>query len=201
MNSQLRILISSLMIVLCFETIFSQEKNSIKQYEDSIQFAFQQLIMAKNDEARQMVNNEIISFFDVVLDQRESFEYRFDSLKNVSKLYAADSLVRVISWNLPRQSGEYEYFAYIQHLDKKRKKMKQFKLIDASDKVENPEFEKLTEKNWYGALYYHIETTTAGKNTYYTLLGWDGNNNFTNKKVVECFYIDGNKLVLGPPVF
>jgi hypothetical protein len=24
--------------------------------------------------------------------------------------------------------------------------MKQFKLIDASDKVENPEFEKLTEK-------------------------------------------------------
>jgi hypothetical protein len=122
MNSQLRILISSLMIVLCFETIFSQEKNSIKQYEDSIQFAFQQLIMAKNDEARQMVNNEIISFFDVVLDQRESFEYRFDSLKNVSKLYAADSLVRVISWNLPRQSGEYEYFAYIQHLDKKRKK-------------------------------------------------------------------------------
>ncbi len=201
MNSQLRFLISNLIIVLCFGTIFSQEKTSIKQYEDSIQFAFQQLIIAKNDETRQRVNDEIINFFDAALAKKESFEYKFDSLKNVSKLYAADSLVRVISWNFPKQSGEYEYFAYIQQVDKKGKKLKLFKLTDASDKIENPEFEKLTEKNWYGALYYHVETTTAGENTYYTLLGWDGNNNFTNKKVVECFYIDGNKLILGPPIF
>ncbi len=201
MDNKLRFLISVIIIIFCFETISSQEKSLIKQYEDSIQFAFHQLILAKNDEARQMVNDEIIKFFDAALARKESFEYRFDSLKNVSKLVASDDLVRVISWNLPKQNGEYEYFAYIQQLDKKRTKLKLYKLLDGSDKIKNPEFEKLNEKKWYGALYYHIETTIAGKKTYYTLLGWDGNNNFTNKKVVECFYIDGNKLILGPPIF
>ena len=201
MDSKKRFSIAILTFVFSIGPIFPQGELSVKQYENSIQLAFQKLVASRTDEERQTYNREIVSLFDEVLAEKESFNHPFDSLKKVSKLIAADSLVRVISWNLPRQNGGYEYFAYIQRLDKKRKKVKLFKLKDTSESIEQPELKKLSDKNWYGALYYHIKTTSDTKNTYYTLLGWDGNNNFTNKKVVECFYIDGNKLIMGPPIF
>jgi hypothetical protein len=201
MNSKLNFYATIVVFVFTVGKLASQEELSVKQYETSIQLAFKQLVTAQTDAERQIINNKIIGLFDKVLPIKASFAYPFDSLRNVSKLTASDSLVRVVSWNIPRQDGDYEYFAYIQQLDKRRKKLKLFKLLDASGKIEQPEFKKLDDENWYGALYYHIETTTEGKKTYYTLLGWDGNNNFTNKKIVECFYIDGNKLVLGPPIF
>lgn len=201
MNNKLRLIVIIVAFVFSATSAIAQEKISVQQYEDSIQLAFKQLILAQTDAERQITNNKIIDLFDQVLAVHTSFAYPFDSLMKVSKLTASDSLVRVISWNLPKQNGEYEYFAYIQQLDKKGKKLKLFKLQDASAQIEQPEFKKLDDQNWYGALYYHIETTTDEKNTYYTLLGWDGNNNFTNKKVVECFYINGNKIVLGPPIF
>lgn len=201
MNNKIYFFAFVLVPLIYAPPVFSQAEKEVPQYEDSLQFAFNRLIAEQTDEGRVLINNEIIGFFDQVLTKKESFSYSFDSLKKVSKLIATDSLVRVISWNLPLQNGEYKYFGYIQQMNKKKKKLTIFKLIDASDEIELPEQKKLNEKNWYGALYYHLETTTHGKDTYYTLLGWDGNNNFTNKKVVECFYIDDNKLVLGPPVF
>ena len=37
----------------------------------------------------------------------------------------------------------------------------------------------LTNKSWYGALYYKIIHSKKLGSNYYTLLGWDGNNNLT----------------------
>ena len=39
----------------------------------------------------------------------------------------------------------------------------------------------LSENSWFGALYYKIIPVVKNK-TYYTLLGWDGNDMFSNKK-------------------
>ena len=201
MNSKLTFLNFFLITILSTASINAQDKISIAQFEDSIKTSINQLIVERTDDGRQIINNKIIALFDKILLKRESFNYPFDSLKNISKLTASDSMARVINWNLPKQNGEYQYFGYIQLLDKKRKKLKLFKLNDTSNEIEKPEFEKLGAENWFGSLYYHIETNTDGKNTYYTLLGWDGNNNFSNKKLIECFYFNGKKLVFGPPIF
>jgi len=201
MNSKLIFLNYFLTAILSTTGINAQERVSLKQYEDSIQASIKQLIAERTDEGRLALNKKVIGYFDNALALRESFDYPFDSLKNISKLMASDSLVRVISWNLPKRNGDYIYYAYIQQLNKNKKKLKLFKLIDASAEIENPEFEKLGPEKWYGALYYRIETNTSSKSTYYTLLGWDGNTNFTNKKLIECFFFEGKKLVLGPPIF
>ena len=60
----------------------------------------------------------------------------------------------------------------------------------------------LTQKNWYGALYYKIIHDKKIGSNKYTLLGWDGNNNLTNKKVIDVITVDGNGMVkFGAPIF
>lgn len=181
--------------------INAQEMKLLQSIEDSLQNHFAALINAKFDSERTIINVRIVELFDEILSNKESFDYQFDKLKNISKLKASDGQVRIINWNLPKENGEYLYYAYIQYLDIKSEKLKLFKLQDRSEKLEEPEFKELDMDNWFGALYYHIITAQSGEKTFYTLLGWDGNNNFTNRKIVECFYIKGDKLVLGPAVF
>lgn len=212
-----------LFVIFSVGHLNAQHKMSLQQYEDSILSYFTKILTYKVDSSEREVKNQhikvvnkqirtadsvkfffnkqILAYFDKVLTQRESFDYPFAKLRYVSKLLSDDERVRVITWNLPKQNGEYDYFGYVQRLDKKLKKVKLFKLNDASETIENPETRELGAQNWYGALYYHMRTDNAGKETYYTLLGWDGNNKFTNKKLIECFYFNKNKLVLGPPVF
>ncbi|MDF1549212.1 MAG: hypothetical protein P1P88_15405 [Bacteroidales bacterium] len=186
---------------MSYSLLRGQEIKEIQSIEDSLQNHFAALINAKFDSERTIINARIVELFDQVLSNRESFDYQFDNLENISKLKASDGQVRIINWNLPKENGEYLYYAYIQYLDIKSEKLKLFKLQDRSDKLEEPEFKELDMDNWFGALYYFIVAVQSGEKTFYTLLGWDGNNNFTNRKIVECFYIKGDKLVLGPAVF
>lgn len=214
-----------LIIVFLFglTSLMAQKRMSFEQYEKELQNKFIELTKVKldtsqrafknqtikvvketsvvTDSLRHEINNQIIELFTKVLRKRKSFDYPFNKLNKVSKLISEDQRIRVISWNIPKEDGTYAYFCFIQQLDKKKAKLKLTKLKDNSDKIENPEFARTNKNKWYGALYYKIITNKSGKKTYYTLLGWDGNNNFTNKKIVETFYIEGNKLVLGPPVF
>ncbi len=179
----------------------AQPKLTLEQYEDSIQNQFTRLISSPQDSVKMEMNKQIVILFKEVLENLNSFGYAFDNLKNISKLSSADGFVKIINWNLPLQNGEFQYFGFVQQLDKSKKKMKLYELIDQSKTIQNPEHAICSEKNWYGALYYKILTTKSGKKTYYTLLGWDGNDNFTNKKLVEILYFEDNKLVFGPPIF
>jgi hypothetical protein len=47
-----------------------------------------------------------------------------------------------------------------------------------------------TEKDWYGALYYHIKPVKEKGQTYYTLLGWDGAAAKSNFRVLDALTLD-----------
>jgi hypothetical protein len=193
--------ISIIIVILSLFAIKLQSQNlNIAQSEKEIKSMIGELILAKTDSQRLELNNRIDKLFGELLKDKNTFNYPFDSLKNISKLKSEDGLVRIYNWNIPLDDGGFRYYAYIQHIDKK-KKMDLFRLEDKSETIKNPEFAQLSDKNWYGALYYKILINTSGKETYYSLLGWDGNNNFTNKKMVESFYVQGKKLIFGPPIF
>jgi hypothetical protein len=176
------------------------QQMSLKECEDSIKSLIANIIQAKADTQRFEINAKIDKLFGEILKTNESFDYPFDSIKNVSKLKSDDGFVRIINWNMPLENGKFVYFAYVQHRDKK-KKMELFRLNDKSEDITKPEFKELSDKKWYGALYYKILTNKSGKNTYYTLLGWDGNDDFTNKKLIDAFIFSGNKLIFGPSIF
>jgi hypothetical protein len=198
--SKLNIFIISFFVLHVFSMSAQVKTLSMKESEDSLKSVFSRLLLSKTDSERIEQNATIDKLFGDFLKNKESFNYPFDSLKNISKLKSDDGFVRIINWNIQLENGNFLYYAYIQHLDKK-KSLELFRLVDKSDEISKPETKELSDKKWYGALYYKILTNRSGKSTYYTLLGWDGGDIFTNKKMIETFIFSGSKIVFGPPIF
>jgi hypothetical protein len=194
--------ILSILLVFCsgISQSWAQSIIPMSRYEDSIHSLLKEIMIVKSDTQRIEINSRIENLFAEALKNGESFDYPFDSLKNISKLRSDDGFVRIINWDLPLDNGNFVYFGFIQHPDKK-KKMLLFHLNDRSESISKPELKELSDKKWYGSLYYKILTNRSGKNTYYTLLGWDGNNDFTNKKIIEVITFSGNKVIFGPQIF
>jgi len=165
---------------------FPKYFNSI---EDTLYLKFELLAQANNDLQKETLCSEISLLFRKVLENDSSFDYRFRSLKHVGILYSPDLKFRIIQWNLPYRDGTHKYFSFIQYQKSKRKTIL-IELHDKSDKIDKPEFKKLTNENWYGALYYKIIHNKYKGNEYYTLLGADLNDLFTKKKIVEILTFD-----------
>ncbi|MBI9053631.1 MAG: hypothetical protein JEY96_07415 [Bacteroidales bacterium] len=201
-SKYIKILIS---IIIIFFTnphqIFSNNIEIIEKGEDSLKHYFSQIIAEKTDLKKELINSKILTEFRAILKVEESFNYKFDSLKNIGVLNSSDKKLRIITWNIPYSDGTHKYFGFIQ-FRKTKNQILTFELNDNSLKIKNPETQILNHENWYGALYYKIiENKNKGK-TYYTLLGADLNNLFTHKKIIEVLYF-GKKdsPVFGDSVF
>jgi len=157
--------------------------------EDTLQIKFELLAQTNNDIQKEALCSEISILFKKVLENNNSFDFRFRSLKYVGIIYSPDLKFRIIQWNLPYNDGTHKYFGFIQYHKSKRKTVL-IELHDKSDLITKPQLEKLSSKNWYGALYYKIIHNTYKENEYYTLLGSDLNNMFTKKKIIEILTFD-----------
>ena len=86
--------------------------------------------------------------------------------------------------------------------NKKYKRYEVIELIDNSENIRNAEQQELDAKNWYGGLYYKIAYVKKSGKQYYTLLAWDGNDNYSTKKIMDVMYFSGrNKIKFGLPIF
>ncbi len=188
-------------ILLYINKILNYQTDSVTRYYSNQKIKFVNKRVLTADSAKLAYSEKISDLFGYILSKERSYKYNFDKLKNISKLKSSDSLLRIITWDIPLQDGTFKYFGYLQKIDKKSGKVFIFKLIDKSEKIRKPEFAKLKPQKWYGALYYKIITNTYDKKTYYTLLAWDGNNQFTNKKLIECLSFKNNKATFGEPIF
>jgi hypothetical protein len=126
----------------------------------------------------------------------------------VSIVYAPDKAFRIITWNLVTKDERFHYYGVIQLNPEELKKIKDttnlrpfYPLIDRSDKIRAPLDTVVGNEFWYGATYYKIILTTDKKKKYYTLLGWNGHNRMSNKKIVDVLTFEQNKPVFGAPVF
>jgi hypothetical protein len=85
----------------------------------------------------------------------------------------------------------------LQHKNKKKNRIDTWMLVDESALMPEPEKLSLFHNHWFGALYYQIvEVKDAGKK-YYTLIGWDGNNYLSQKKIIDVLYFSSS----GKPKF
>lgn len=132
----------------------------------------------------------------------ESFNQSFDSVKTISTLYSPDKKFRFYQWALPElATNSYKIFGYLQLFDKKQNKVSVFKLTDAGiDKFEAMS-KKLSAEKCYNAIYYKIIQTKYKRKTYYTLLGWRGNNLLTTIKVIDVLSFENNVPVFGAKIF
>ncbi len=120
-----------------------------------------------------------------------SFNYAFDSLKTVSRLYAPDSSFRIITWQLMKDFTYYRYKGAIQ-LKTSDGSLKLIPLFDGTDFTEKPIDSVRSNENWIGALYYNIVQKKYNNKNYYTLIGYDENDARSTKKWMEVLTFDNN---------
>ena len=129
-----------------------------------------------------------------------SFNFGFDSLKNVAHVVSPDKAFKIFSWYVPTNEGGYRFFGAIQ-LNSKDGQLKLFPLIDETGSFKDTNLIS-DNKKWFGARYYAIvPVVNSGKQTYYALLGWKGNTSKTTKKVIEILSFNNGLPVFGKAVF
>lgn len=166
---------------------------------DSLNVFGNTIIESTSDQKKQEANNHFKKILEELLANDSSFYANFGRVEKLSVLQA--NQLKIYNWALPSTNGTYTYFAYTQFKTNEGKIILK-ELIDKSDELEKLETKTFTASNWFGALYYEIINDKNLGEEYYTVLGWDGNNLLTNKKVIDVIEIDdkGN-IKLGAPIF
>jgi hypothetical protein len=160
-----------------------------------------QLRKSKSDKEIDSINQLFKQRLHKTILIEGAIDYPFLSLKTLGTTKSPDNLLRLFNWNIEYANGENKYFCYILWLEEKKNEWKITELVDNSAMLPLKPTEVLDEKSWYGALYYKIIPVKKSNKTYYTLLGWDGNDNMTNIKLIDVLYFSGNHVKLGYPFF
>lgn len=184
--------------------LFSQDsiEYHFRTDEDSLSILFTLIEICKEDSQKIKYNDLITEIIDNALNDDASFNYPFDSVRHLGKLTSPDKLFRFYTWNLVFSDGTYRYFGFVQYYRKNKDDFVVYRLHDKSDIIADADNVTLYALNWYGALYYEIIKKTYSRRTYYTLLGWDGNNDLTRKKIIEIVRFSASgKPVFGASVF
>ncbi|MDQ3048426.1 MAG: hypothetical protein M3R27_12825 [Bacteroidota bacterium] len=201
----IRIIPFFLLCILSAPAVFSQDADLSAFEKNLLQPLCNKLINAKNDTERNKLNKELLLLMDSALSVPSSFNYPFDSIhKCVSVLTSPDNKFRILNWYLPKDDGNHEYYGFIQskHQEVRKKGFRKQRrevvllhpLADRTSEIKNPENAITDNKKWYGAWYYRIILKKTKTKTYYTLLGWDGNDKLTKKRIIEVLTFDSKGL-------
>ncbi len=154
------------------------------------------MINASNAQHRKFAADEFHKSFIETLRDSASLNMSFDSLKWVSKVAPEDGAFRLFSWQLKEDKDNFKYFAVLQKADGS---IIEFK--DTRPVLNGFELREFDHNTWYGALYYGVFPFKYKKQTAYILLGYNGHNSVTNQKYADVLLLEGDKAVLGAPVF
>ena len=165
--------------------------------EDSLISLLKHVQTEKNTQRIELHNNNFKSTLEQVIKHPASFDYEFDSLsKFMSTIKSPDETFRLYNWNIQQKNQTQFYECWVVKKDGTLIKLK-----DHQKLIPEIEFAILGEKSWFGALYYKIIPVIKKNKTYYTLLGWDGNDMFSNKKIIEILEFKKSKLQFGNSMF
>jgi len=170
--------------------ITPEDLQTIRIYEDSLSILADSIVNGSEQGVRQLACYEFIPMLIKALKVKNSFEYPFDSLRQINIMYSDDKKFRIFNWNLLKTTGVYRYYGAIQ---KKSSDLKIWPLYDYSDYIKTPNDTITSNERWFGMLYYQI--IQEGK--HYLLFGWDGNTLLSNKKIIDVLSFDKK----GNPVF
>jgi len=201
MRKQLQKLFFLITTLLFSFTLFAQQKEEALFQKEISQLnqISKRIIGSDNDEDKTKANLEFKQILEKVINHKASFDFKFSAIESISILAANN--IKIYNWTLPKIDGTFEYFAILQIKSKQKNTFKIVTFTDQSETITSPERKALTPKNWYGALYYELINNKKLGENYYTLLGWDGNDKLTNKKIIETLYVSTNGIIkLGNPI-
>jgi hypothetical protein len=168
----------------------------LQQKEDSLKKLAVAIVMDKDPAVRFRTDSTFTRTLVRALKIQHSFQFPFDSILQVSRLYAPDSSFRIFTWQVVKDESIVRRHGAIQ-MKTADGTLKLFPLIDKTQLIYNT-FDTITSnESWIGAIYYRIIKTIDKNQSIYTLLGYDENNMRSTKKRMEILTFDQ----LGKPVF
>lgn len=162
---------------------------------------FDRISSAPTDNERYLSSEEAVGLLCQALDEQQSERWQWQLPQSVSVLTSPDGRLRIFSWAVVRDDGEYECFGAVQFYNDHDEEFQYQVLHDKSDDLVNREESVLDADNWFGAIYQDLIQTTAGDRTVYTLLGWSGVDWLTDRRVVEPVVLRQGVPQFGAAVF
>lgn len=206
MNRRSILLPLFIFLALAVQAKLPANDKKLQAYQDTLH-KLDSAIFRGQDQQKKSANQQFIECLRKALNTEGAFDFGFDSLKTIARLTAPDNAFRIFNWNVPNDDGTYTYYGFLLVNEAKvitsRKGIKPkdkfvlYELEDHSNDIRNPEIQTLSPQKWYGALYYRIIKTNDKDKAYYTILGWDGNNTLTWKKLIDVLTFDKQ----GNPIF
>lgn len=181
----------------------AQDKALMANYQSQLVKYFEKVSSAPTDNERYNANELATQLMMQALETDGSFKYQWNLGEYVSVLTSSDKKMRIITWPVVSDQGEYECFGFIQVYDEKEGGYTVYQLTDVSDEAINIEESLFSPDRWLGAVYQQIVTTQHEGRTYYTLLGWTGRTPLVQRKVIEpvCFKGTSSKPQFGQALF
>lgn len=142
---------------------------------------------------------EFVKLLVEALKYENAFQYRFDSIPYLAKVYPEDSSFRIFTFQVILDNYTFVHYGAIQL---NRKNLALIPLKDWSDTFPVTPTGQFTNKNWYGAVYYKIFTKQVKGKPLYFLFGYDQNDALSDKKFIEPMQFISDTLVrFGYPIF
>lgn len=182
---------------------FAQKSYNMQGFELQLEPLMQQMVYSQNDNERFLANEQFISLMEDALEYDKSFSYPFDKLDKISIITSPDKRFRIFTWAIVNEQGFWENYGFVQSQGASSGEYEVYRLYDKSDDIMNPEEEKLNDSVWFGAVYYDLIVNKYEGRTYYVLLGWDGNDIYKRRKIIEpvSFRQQNGRPVFGQNVF
>ena len=185
-------------LVICsLKVATAQFAFPVHQYTDSLRLLGEKMLTGRSDFVRFEANEKFKNLLVFMLSHDRAIDIDFSSVKNLSALAADDKSFVIFSWVIPRTNQTYENFGIVYALNERKKKYEITELKDVKNETTNADRKLFRKGEWWGALYYEIIPVVARGQKYYTLLGWDGNNAVSKRKVIDVLTISN----MGQPSF
>lgn len=191
----MRIFVLSICMLLATLSVEAQRLESLAGQMAELH---QHVGQAETDEERQAASDEMRALLLECFDEPGAFEYPFEEVFMMASITSPDGAFRLFSWHQPKTDDTHKYYAFLLF----PKKGKYTELEDAAYLGHADLNRVFKGDEWYGALYYEIFPVKLKKETVYTVMGWDGNNRLSNKKVLDVMCIDKKgKVTFGRPLY
>ncbi len=176
--------------LMSWVTVFPQKTSDFRVWEDSL-IHLRNRVMAEADESSRLaLNEDFMTLLEEVLQMPDAFKFAWDSVDNFSVLASPDNVFKIFTWQVVKNDFETENFGFIHVYNDARKKHVIYPLYDKRHNIDYPKTLIGNHNRWYGAVYYKLIPVKDKNTTYYTLLGWNGNDLFSNQKLIEILHFN-----------
>jgi|WetSurSiteA1Bulk_404760.scaffolds.fasta_scaffold01623_4 hypothetical protein len=184
----------SILLVLCLSPlqawVRANEPATLQQAESLLKDMFCRLANTGNDKDKITLADSIAGLLQQTLLLAGSFDYPFDLIQNLGKISSSDRKLRIYTWNIPAGDGTNTYYGFLQYRTDNTGDGRIYRLTDKRYQITDPLMATLAPDNWYGCLIYEIIEKKQPGVTYYTLLGYNPENLFVSKKVVDLLFFN-----------